>query len=104
VVCNKWEVGTLNIYTYLKESEEIMGKLIVNEFSAKKKKILAVKVKAMKPVVPEVLDAKLEDLVRQIIERVADKWTMLVLEVLEEHGVVRFTRLGHWWGRSARRC
>jgi DNA-binding HxlR family transcriptional regulator len=25
---------------------------------------------------------------------VADKWTMLVLEELEEHGVVRFTRLG----------
>lgn len=29
-----------------------------------------------------------------VIGRVADKWTMLVLEALEEHGVVRFTRLG----------
>ncbi len=37
-------------------------------------------------------------LVRQIIERVADKWTMLVLETLEEHGVVRFTRLGELVG------
>jgi DNA-binding HxlR family transcriptional regulator len=43
---------------------------------------------------PAVTDPKLEALVREIIERVADKWTMLVLEVLEEHGVVRFTRLG----------
>ena len=41
-----------------------------------------------------VTEPKLEALVREIIERVADKWTMLVLEVLEEHGVVRFTRLG----------
>lgn len=42
----------------------------------------------------EVTDPKVEAMVREIIERVADKWTMLVLEVLEEHGVVRFTRLG----------
>jgi DNA-binding HxlR family transcriptional regulator len=41
-----------------------------------------------------VSNPKLDALVREIIERVADKWTMLVLEVLEEHGVVRFTRLG----------
>ena len=43
-------------------------------------------------------DAKLDALAREIIERVADKWTMLVLEVLEEHGVVRFTRLGELVG------
>jgi DNA-binding HxlR family transcriptional regulator len=47
---------------------------------------------------PAVTDPKLEALVREIIERVADKWTMLVLEVLEEHGVVRFTRLGELVG------
>ena len=47
---------------------------------------------------PEVTDPKLKALVREIIERVADKWTMLVLEVLEEHGVVRFTRLGELVG------
>ncbi|WP_407542872.1 helix-turn-helix domain-containing protein (plasmid) [Deinococcus radiomollis] len=29
-----------------------------------------------------------------MIERVADKWTMLILETLTEHGTVRFTRLG----------
>jgi DNA-binding HxlR family transcriptional regulator len=47
---------------------------------------------------PTVRDPKVEAMVREIIERVADKWTMLVLEVLEEHGVVRFTRLGELVG------
>jgi DNA-binding HxlR family transcriptional regulator len=42
----------------------------------------------------EATDSELEALVREIIGRVADKWTMLVLEALEEHGRVRFTRLG----------
>lgn len=41
---------------------------------------------------------EVEALVREIIERVADKWTMLVLDALEEHGVVRFTRLGELVG------
>lgn len=39
-------------------------------------------------------DPALEALVREIIGRVADKWTMLALETLEEHGRLRFTRLG----------
>ena len=39
-------------------------------------------------------DAKVEALVREIIERVADKWTMVVLDILAEHGTVRFTQLG----------
>jgi DNA-binding HxlR family transcriptional regulator len=37
---------------------------------------------------------EIDALVREIISRVADKWTMLVLEVLAEHGDLRFTRLG----------
>ena len=41
---------------------------------------------------------EVEALVREIIGRVADTWTMLVLEVLEEHGCVRFTRLGELVG------
>ncbi len=41
---------------------------------------------------------EIDALVREIIERVADKWTMLILEVLEEHGTVRFTRLGELVG------
>jgi DNA-binding HxlR family transcriptional regulator len=39
-------------------------------------------------------EAKVDALVREIIERVADKWTMVVLDVLAEHGKVRFTKLG----------
>ena len=41
---------------------------------------------------------ELEALVRDIIGRVADKWTMLALEMLDEHGPVRFTRLGQLIG------
>ena len=67
-----------------------MGKTAV----AEKRKIQKVTTAAP----PPVTDPKLEALVREIIERVADKWTMLVLEVLEEHGVVRFTRLGELVG------
>ncbi|WP_293909936.1 helix-turn-helix domain-containing protein [Deinococcus sp.] len=43
-------------------------------------------------------DPELDALVREIIGRVADKWTMLALEVLEDHGTVRFTRLGELIG------
>jgi DNA-binding HxlR family transcriptional regulator len=53
----------------------------------------AVKARLLPPPPTEV-DPKIEKLVREIIERVADKWTMLILEVLEEHGAIRFTRLG----------
>lgn len=39
------------------------------------------------------LDPRVETLVNDLIGRVADKWTMLVLEELEEHGTCRFTEL-----------
>jgi DNA-binding HxlR family transcriptional regulator len=83
MVCIYWEVGTRKIYTYQRESEGFMKKPLV--------KIRKTKAKLAPP---PVTDPKVEALVREIIERVADTWTMLVLEVLEEHGVVRFTRLG----------
>lgn len=44
--------------------------------------------------IPEAVDPAVEALVNDIIGRVADKWTMLVLEALEEHGELRFTRVG----------
>jgi DNA-binding HxlR family transcriptional regulator len=44
------------------------------------------------------VDPKVEALVQEIIGRVADKWTMVVLEVLTEHGTLRFTRLGELAG------
>ena len=40
------------------------------------------------------VDPEVERLVTEIIGRVADKWTMLVLEALEEHGEMRFTAVG----------
>jgi len=47
-------------------------------------------------------DSKHEELlyrmVREMIDAVADRWTMFVLEVLEEHGEVRFTRLAELIG------
>ncbi len=42
---------------------------------------------------PDDIDPRVEALVHELIGRVADKWTMLVLEVLGEHGELRFTRL-----------
>ncbi len=38
-------------------------------------------------------DPRLIALVNELIGRVADKWTMLILEVLDEHGALRFTRI-----------
>jgi DNA-binding HxlR family transcriptional regulator len=44
-------------------------------------------------VAPETVDPRIEALVNELIGCVADKWTMLVLEVLAEKGEIRFTRL-----------
>lgn len=43
-------------------------------------------------------DPRVERLVHELIGRVADKWTMILLEVLAEHGELRFTRLGELAG------
>jgi DNA-binding HxlR family transcriptional regulator len=43
---------------------------------------------------PDDIDPKIEALVNDLIGRVADKWTMLIIEVLAEKGELRFTRLG----------
>ena len=53
---------------------------------------------AQHPHPPEEIDPKVEALVNELIGRVADKWTMIVLEVLAEHGELRFTRLGELAG------
>jgi DNA-binding HxlR family transcriptional regulator len=42
---------------------------------------------------PDDLDPRIEALVNELIGRVADKWTMIILEVLAERGELRFTRL-----------
>ena len=50
------------------------------------------------PETGEVADPRVEALVNEVIGRVADKWTMLILEVLAEHGETRFTRVGELVG------
>jgi DNA-binding HxlR family transcriptional regulator len=43
---------------------------------------------------PVALDERVEPLVEDLIGRVADRWTMIILECLVEHGTLRFTQLG----------
>jgi DNA-binding HxlR family transcriptional regulator len=43
---------------------------------------------------PADLDPRIGALVNELIGRVADKWTMMILEILAERGELRFTRLG----------
>jgi DNA-binding HxlR family transcriptional regulator len=45
-----------------------------------------------------VIDPRVEALVIEVMGRVADKWTLVILEVLEQHGELRFTRLGELAG------
>jgi DNA-binding HxlR family transcriptional regulator len=47
---------------------------------------------------PEDIDPRIEALVNELIGRVADKWTMLILDILAEKGEMRFTRLGELVG------
>ena len=47
---------------------------------------------------PVDIDPKIAALVTDLIGRVADKWTMLILEALTEHGEMRFTQLGRLIG------
>jgi DNA-binding HxlR family transcriptional regulator len=50
--------------------------------------------KAQSAATPPVdMDPRIEALVNDLIDRVADKWTMVILEVLAEKGELRFTRL-----------
>ena len=59
---------------------------------------VAAPVAQTKPGYPAALDPKVEALVTEVIGQVADKWTMIILEVLAEHGELRFTRLGELAG------
>ena len=40
------------------------------------------------------LDPRVETLVKDLIGHVADRWTMIILETLLEHGTLRFAQLG----------
>ena len=41
----------------------------------------------------EALDPRVEAMVNDVIGRVADKWTMIVIDVLAEHGELRFSQV-----------
>ncbi len=41
-----------------------------------------------------VSDPQVDALVNDMIGQVADKWTMIILEVLTEHGEIRFSQIG----------
>ncbi|PYE86974.1 winged helix-turn-helix transcriptional regulator [Phyllobacterium leguminum] len=43
--------------------------------------------------IPDKIDPAIEALVDDIIGKVADKWTMLILEALHENGTLRYTEL-----------
>ena len=55
------------------------------------------------PITGEPADPRVEALVNEVIGRVADKWTMLILEVLAEHGETRFTRVGELVGNISQK-
>lgn len=52
------------------------------------------KLAGLVPPPDEELDPHVEVLVNDLIGRVADRWTMTILEVLAEQGEMRFTELG----------
>jgi DNA-binding HxlR family transcriptional regulator len=52
---------------------------------------------------PEEVDPAIEALVHDIIGKVADRWTMLILEALHDHGTLRFTQLGKAVGRISQK-
>ena len=43
--------------------------------------------------IPDYVDPVIEALVQDIIDQVADRWTMLILEALEVGGTLRYTQL-----------
>ena len=51
----------------------------------------------------EPLKPEIEALVRDVIGKIADKWTMLILETLDEHGTLRFTEVGHKVGEISQK-
>ena len=78
--------GTRKIDTYRKESD-VMSSLPFSEPTIRRARHIA------EQTPPADFDPKVEALVNDLIGRVADKWTMIILEALAEHGERRFTQL-----------
>ena len=81
------EEGTLSFNIHQKESVELMG------MTKPTQEQIAALQRYAECDVQESNDSRVEALVTELIGRVADKWTMLILEVLTEQGELRFTRL-----------
>ena len=81
--------GTRKCRTYQKESVVIGLEKFTEEQVADAKRQAAYEAEP-----GTVADPQLEALVKNLIGQVADKWTMLILEVLAENGELRFTRIG----------
>lgn len=82
------EEGTQKNYTYPMESDFPSSSRRFDSIAMDDARRIA------ETVPPDTTDPRVERLVNDLIGRVADKWTMLILEVLEEHGELRFTRIG----------
>lgn len=46
-----------------------------------------------RPQPPSDIDPRIDVLVKELIGRIADKWTLLILDALTERGTLRFSRL-----------
>jgi DNA-binding HxlR family transcriptional regulator len=80
------EEGTSKLYTYQKESDvNVLASFTEEEIKRAQRYAMAI--------APTDIDPRIGALVNELIGRVADKWTMMVLEVLAEHGELRFTKL-----------
>ena len=76
----------MKFHTYLKESVmRGLDHFTVDEIAKARRYAIATP--------PADLDPRIGALVNDLIGQVADKWTMIVLEVLAEHGKLRFTAL-----------
>lgn len=85
--------GTGKCFTYQKESVVLELQNFTEEQIANAKRQAA-----YEPEPGAVSNPQLEALVKNLIGQVADKWTMLILEVLAEGGELRFTRIGEQVG------
>ncbi|MBP9147028.1 MAG: helix-turn-helix transcriptional regulator [Thermoanaerobaculia bacterium] len=72
-----WEVGTRKCHTFI----AVTAKNLPGESTC------------AGGIEPQPLDPRREALVRQMLGRVADQWTLEVLEALDAPGVLRFTEL-----------
>src|SRR5258708_21431258 len=51
----------------------------------------------------EVIDERVEKLVEELIGRVADKWTMIILELLSDNEFLRFTQISKSIGNISKK-